>query len=222
MQFAVIGAGRFGASVSQALSQKGYEVLAIDSDSDKVQEMNEIATHAVTMDATDEKALRAVGIENIDVAIVSIAEKLESSILVTMILKELGVNIVISKARSLSHGKVLQKVGADRVIFPERDMGIRLANSLVSPDIFEQIEISPGFNIAEVEIPASLNGKTLKESQLRQNYNINVIAVKNKQDKNSKGKISINITPEPNHVLKGGNMLVVIGETDKIEKFKEI
>ncbi|MDD5644834.1 MAG: TrkA family potassium uptake protein [bacterium] len=222
MQFAVIGAGRFGTSVAQALSQKGCEVLVIDSDPEKVQEINEIATHAVTMDATDDKALKAVGIENIDVAIVSIAETLESSILVTMILKELGVKTVISKARTLLHGKLLQKVGADRVIFPERDMGTRLANNLVSPDIFEQIEISPGYNIAELEIPKALDGKTLNESGIRKNFNINVIAIKSKNDNNPKGKISINITPTPNHLLKEGDVIVVIGETDKIEKFKEL
>ncbi len=222
MQFAVIGAGRFGTSVAQALSQKGCEVLVIDSDPERVQEINEIATHAVTMDATDERALKAVGIENIDVAIVSIAETLESSILVTMILKELGVKTVISKARTLLHGKLLQKVGADRVIFPERDMGTRLANSLVSPDIFEQIEISPGYNIAELEIPHSLDGKNLNESGIRKKFNINVIAIKSKNDKNTKGKISINITPTPNHLLNEGDVIVVIGETDKIEKFKEL
>jgi len=132
-QFAVVGLGRFGSSVAETLSSKGCQVLAIDTDEEKVQDLSELVAQAVCVDATDEKALKAVGIEPVDVAIVSVGGNIESSVLITLVLKEIGIKEVIAKAVTKDHGKVLEKVGADRVVFPERDMGIRIANALTSP-----------------------------------------------------------------------------------------
>jgi trk system potassium uptake protein TrkA len=133
-QFAVIGLGRFGASVAKTLAEKRQQVLAIDINEEKVQEFSEFVTQAVCIDATDEKALKAVGIKDVDVAIVSVGDDIEASILITLVLKEIGIKEIITKAVTEEQGKVLEKIGANRIIFPERDMGIRLAASLISKD----------------------------------------------------------------------------------------
>ena len=127
-QYAVIGMGRFGSSIAKALAEMGFEVLAVDSNEQRIQEISSIVTHAVTADATDEEALRAIGVRNFDVAVVAIGDDIQASILTTLILKDLGMPNLIVKAQSDLHGKVLSKIGADRVVFPERDMGLRVAH----------------------------------------------------------------------------------------------
>lgn len=136
-QFAVIGMGRFGLSVAKALSDMGFDVLAIDTDEHRTQAVSNIVTHAVSADSTDEEALRALGIRNFDVVVVAIGQDIQASILTTLILKDLGLPIIIVKAQNELHGKVLQKIGADKVIYPERDMGLRVAHHLTSPNILD-------------------------------------------------------------------------------------
>ena len=177
---AVIGLGRFGFSVAKTLAKYGSEVIAIDREEERVKKVSEFVSYAVQLDAMDEKALRSVGVQNVDTAIVSIGENIEASILVVMLLKEIGIRNIIAKAVTTLHGKVLENLGVQRIIFPERDMAIRVAHSLIRPNVLEQLELSQEYSIVELPTPPRLIGKTLKESQLRSKYGVNLIAIKRK------------------------------------------
>ncbi len=226
-QFAVIGLGRFGSSVARKLSEKGHQVLAIDKDGEKVQDASSYVTQSVELDAGDEKGLRAIGIESVDCVIVSIGGvNLQASILITVILKDIGIKEIIAKAANELHAKVLWKVGATKVIFPEREMGMRLANSLVSPKILEQIELSEDYSIIETLPPKEFIGKSLRKLEIRAKHGITVIAIKEKKALGSRkedGEISrvINILPEADYVIKEDEVLVVIGGNKDIEKLKK-
>lgn len=225
-QFAVIGLGRFGSSVARTLAEKGQEVLGIDIDEEKVQDISEDITQVVCIDATDDKSLKAVGIEKVDAAVVSIGGNLEASILVTLILKEMGIKEVIAKAVSSEHGKVLERVGATKVIFPERDMGVRLANSLISPTIIEHIELSSQCSIVEIVPPEHFIGKSLGELEIRTKYGVNVIAIKRKtvvvtKEGKKDFEHKIDVSPKASDVINKGDLLVVVGNDDDIDKLKK-
>ena len=177
-QFVIIGLGRFGASIAKTLYSLGNDVLAIDKDEDIVQEIADSVTHAVQLDATDENALRSLGIRNFDVAVVTIGDNIQSSIMATLLVKELGVKYIIAKGHSDLHAKVLYKIGADRVVLPEKDMGIRVAHNLVSANILDYIELSDDYSVMEIQVLHEWWGKTLNELKLRSKYGINVMAIK--------------------------------------------
>ena len=217
-QFAVIGLGRFGSSVAKTLSEKGYQVLAIDIADDKVQDFSEIAAQAVCVDATDEKALRAVGVDSVDVAVVSVGDNIEASVLITLVLKEIGIKEVVAKAVTEEQGKVLEKVGADRIVFPERDMGIRVANSLTSPKVSEHIDLSSACSIIEIKAPKDFVGKSLKQLSVRVKYGLNIVAIKSIDET---GVESINTTPEADYKIKALDKLMVVGPNENIEKLKQ-
>ena len=225
-QFVVIGLGRFGSSVAKTLVEKGGQVLAIDKDTQRVQEMSDIVTQAVCLDATDDKALKAVGAEHIDVAVVSTGSNLEASILITLTLKEMGISEIIAKATNDDHGKVLEKVGASRVVFPERDMGARLANSLISPKVIEQISISGDASMLELITPKEFIGKSLRQVNLRATYGLNVIAIKKKLEvitKFGERKLleeKVDFSPSPDEFLKEDDILVIVGKNEYIDKIK--
>ncbi|GGG23819.1 potassium channel family protein [Paenibacillus abyssi] len=203
-QYAVIGMGRFGTSVAQSLSQMGFEVLAIDTDEHRIQEVVNIVTHAVAADSTDEEAMRAIGIRNIDVVVVAIGEDIQSSILTTLILKDLGVSTIIVKAQNELHGKVLNKIGADKVVYPERDMGLRVAHHLISPNILDFIELSDDYSIAEIKAPKAMLGKNLKQLDIRAKFRCNVMGIKS--------GAGMNIAPHAEDTIKEGDVLVVVGK----------
>jgi trk system potassium uptake protein TrkA len=209
-QFAVIGLGRFGTSVAKTLSSLGYEVLAIDSSEQHVQAIANDVTHAVQVDARDEEALKALGIRNFDVVIVAIGEDVQSNILVTVTLKEIGVNYVIAKAKNNMHGKVLEKIGADKVVYPEKDMGVRVAYHLVTPNILDFIELSPEYSIAEVAAPAAFIGKSLGKLNLRAEYGMSVIAIKKKD--------TIIADPGADSVIEEKDILVFVGKNDALNR----
>ena len=211
--YVVIGCGRFGSSVAKTLYSLGHEVLAIDKNEEKIQNIAEQVTHAVEADCTDENVLKSLGIRNFDVAVISIGSDIQSSIMATLICKELGVQYVLCKAQNELQAKVLFKIGADRVVFPERDMGIRVAHNLVSQNVLEYIELDPHYSIAEIVAPSKWIGKTIGQLDLRANYGITVMAVKQ--------GININISPEADDVLKAGDILVVIGKNEQINKVEE-
>ena len=177
-QFVVIGAGKFGSSVATTLRKLGYEVTVIDIDKEKVQKLSNSVAQTIHLDAMDEKALKSVGIEEADVAVVSIGKQMEASILITLMLKEMGIKKVVAKATSEAHGKVLSRIGADRIIFPEHEMGVKFANALISPTLFDYVEIAPGYDIIEVDVPKFLWNKTLVETRVRSKYQIEIIAIK--------------------------------------------
>ncbi|TDL51141.1 TrkA family potassium uptake protein [Paenibacillus dendritiformis] len=211
-QFAIIGMGRFGSSVAQNLSNMNFEVLAIDSSEQKIQEVVNIVTHAVSADSTDEDALRALGIRNFDVVVVAIGQDIQSSILTTLILKDLGVPMIVVKAQNELHGKVLSKIGADKVVFPERDMGARVAHHLISPNILDYIELSEDHSIVEMRASSLMIGKNLKELDIRARYGCNVMAIKNN------GKT--NISPYAEDRIKDGDILVIVGQNDHLNNLE--
>lgn len=161
-QFAVIGCGRFGSSVAKTLYKLGNDVLAIDRDGEIIQDISDSVTHAAEADVMDENVLKDLGIRNFDVVIVSIGSDLEASIMATLVAKELGVKTVVAKAQNELHAKVLYKIGADKVIFPERDMGVRVAHNLVSTNILDFIELSPDYSIVEINAISEWENKALK------------------------------------------------------------
>ena len=220
-QFAVIGLGEFGLSVAKALSGKGQQVLAIDTNEELVREASDFVTEAVQVDSTDDKSLKAVGITNVDVAIVAIGTNLEASVLTALILKQLGIRHIVARAVTDEHGKVLQKVGATKVVFLERDMGIRLANSLMSPSVLEHIELSPEFGILETAPPKEFIGKTIRNLGVRAKYEVNIIAVRGKEP-SPEGSYELNVSPKADYVVKEGDVFVIIGTNENLEKFKKM
>lgn len=211
-QFAVIGMGRFGLSVATALSNMGFDVLAIDSDEHSTQAVANLVTHAVSADSTDEDALRALGIRNFDVVVVAIGEDIQASILTTLILKDMGGPLIVVKAQNELHGKVLQKIGADKVVFPERDMGLRVAHHLTSPNILDYIELSEEYSIVEMSVPRAMVGKNLIELDIRARYGCNVMAIK----RGSK----MNISPAATDRLTEEDVLVIVGEKNDLTKLE--
>ena len=213
-QFVVIGMGRFGVSVATELYKMGHEVLAIDHDVDRVDDIADMVTHAVRADATDEAELRSLGLRNFDVAVVSIGSDIQASILVTMLCKEMGVGYVVAKAKTELQAKVLNKVGADKVIFPEHDMGVRTAHSLVSTNILEFIELSPDYSLVEFAVPKGWDGHTMKELNLRVRFGVSVMAIRHKNG-------DISVVPQGVDMLHAGDLLVVIGSYSGISKLEE-
>lgn len=225
-QFAVIGLGRFGFSVAKTLSEKGHQVLGVDVDEEKVQDVSEIVTQAICANATDEKALKAVGIEHVDVAIVGMGDNKEASILTTLILKEMGIKQIVAKAVTEYHRKVLQRVGATKVVAPEKDMGIRVANSLISPSVIEHIELSEDSSIAELIPPSEYIDKSLRDIDIRKKYGLNIIAIKKKmkivgKDGEVKEEQKMNVSPEAGDIIRDGDILIVVGTNEHIEEFKK-
>ena len=221
-QFAVIGLGRFGSSVARTLAKKGYQVLAVDISENITQNISDEVTQTVCLDATDEKALRTVGIENVDVAIVGVGTDLEASILTTLNLKEIGIKEIVCKAVSEDHKKVLEKIGATRVIQPEREIGSRVANSLISTSVIEQIELSDESSIVELIPPKEFIGKSLREMDVRAKFGVNVIAIKRKiPSASKKGEEEVvNVSPQAEDVIAKGDVIVVLGTNEDIEKLK--
>ncbi|WFD09509.1 potassium channel family protein [Tepidibacter hydrothermalis] len=209
-QYVVIGCGRFGTSVATTLYLLGHEVMTVDKNYDIVQGIADKVTHAVQADAIDENTMRSLGIRNFDVAVISIGADVQSSIMATLIAKELGVKHVLCKAQNELQAKVLYKIGADRVVFPERDMGVRVAHNLVSENVLDHIELDPNYSIVEIVTPSDWVGKSLMELDLRAKYGINVMAVKHNKD--------IDISPSPDAKFQNEDILVVIGENTKINK----
>jgi len=209
--YAIIGLGRFGTSIASELSKAEQEVLGIDINEDRVENGKELVTHAVVLDSTDEESLKSVGIRNFDYVIVAIGSDMQASILTVLLLKELGIKTVIAKALNKRHGQVLEKVGADWVVHPERDMGERVAHQLLLPNVLNYIELSKEYNIEEIVIPSSMSGRSLRDFDLRAKYDLNAIAIVKNQE--------LIISPSPDQILNDGDKLTVIGHRDKINDF---
>ena len=213
-QFVIIGLGRFGSSIAKTLHSLGNDVLAIDKDEDIVQEISDEVTHAVQLDATDENALRSLGIRNFDVAVVTIGDNIQSSIMATLLVKELGVKYIIAKAQSDLHSKVLYKIGADRVVLPEKEMGVRVAHNLVSTNILDYIELSPDYRVIEIQASENWSGKTLSDLGLRSKYGINVMAIKRGND--------VNISPLAEDIIESDDVIVAIGSGDDLSRIEGV
>lgn len=211
-QFAVIGLGRFGSNLAKELVRQGFEVLGVDKDENIVHELNEELTHTVIADSTDEDMLRALGIRNFDCVIVAIGDDIQASIMTAILLKDLGVRMVVAKALSDLHGKVLDRIGVDRVIYPERDMAVRVAHQLVSPNLLDFIELSKDYTIAEISVPQQIAGLSLKELNPRGKYGCSVVAI-NK-------KAGVIIAPTADDIVEEKDVMVIIGTNGQIESFE--
>ena len=208
--YAVFGLGRYGQAVAEQLINSGAEVLAVDTSQDIVNEAAAVLPVCKCADVTDPEVIKQLGIGSIDVVIISMASKLEASVLAITLCKEAGVKTVIAKCGSEMHRKIMLRVGADRVVFPERESGIRLAKNLLSSGFVDLIELSPDVSMVEIGVRPEWVGKTLLELELRKRYTINVMAIL------SDGHVLINIDPQT--VFTKDMRLVVVARTNKLEK----
>ena len=212
--FAVIGLGRFGTAIARELSALGHEVLAMDVAEDKVQRVADHVTHAVVGDARDMNVLKALGVRNFDCAVVAMGSDVGNSALVTLNLKELGLKRVVCKAQSHVHQRVLEKIGADRVVFPEHEMGTKLAQGLSSSNVLNFIEVSEDYGILELSAPRSWLGKSLRELDVRKKHQVNIIAIRKDG--------TLNVAPDPNAPLEQGDQVVALGHSEDINLLHEV
>ncbi len=225
-QFAIIGLGTFGFKLATALAELGCNVLAIDNDRDRVQEIRDLVTDAVLLDATDKSAMDSLDLVELDMVLVCVGG-LEASVLITLYLKEIGVKEIVVKALSGDHVKILKLLGASRIVLPEEDMAVRLAGSLMTPNIIEHIPLSPGHSIVEIKAPASFLGKTIGELDIRKQYRVEVIAVKKYVTSKLDGEEKVDesqtrVVPPASEMIKTGDALVVIGKNEDIEKIQKL
>lgn len=206
--FAVIGLGQFGMSLAETLAEFDCDVLAIDDKEENVQEVADKVTYAVKADVREQGVLKSLGVQNVDVAVVAVAENMEASIMATMQAKELGVPFVLAKAMNDLHGRILSKIGADEVICPEQSMGLRVARNLMSDGFVDMFELSREFSMAEFRIPSGWVGKSLLQLRIREKYHINIIAVKKGEN------VDVNLKPE--EILEEGCTLVAVGKNDDL------
>lgn len=211
-QYIVVGLGRFGCSIAETLCEAGEEVLGVDRRMDLVEGMRDKITQAVQMDAMDREALMALGVQDFDVAFVTMGSDLRASGIITMLLKELGVKCVIAKAFDEFHGRMLEKLGADKILFPERDMGRRIAHNLISENIIDYLELSPDFSMAEIKPEPEWVGKSLKELDMRGKMGINVVAVRNGED--------LNAMPTMNTVIHEEDIMLVVTSEENLKKMR--
>jgi trk system potassium uptake protein TrkA len=218
--FAVIGLGRFGSAMAHTLIELGQDVIGVDSDEDRVRKLAEVLSQAAQIDATDLRALKEVGVQDVDVAVVSIGENIEASLLVVMQVMELGVKQVIAKAVTPLHGKILQKLGVSRVIYPEREMAIRVAHSLCVPNVLDYIELSRDFSIVELPAPAEWVGKSLRDVALRPRFGLTLVAIKRRSGTGD-GEIT-NIAPMAEDVIGEGDVLALLGDNDRLAQLDRL
>jgi len=207
-QYVVLGMGRFGISVARTLYSLGHDVLGIDKDEEIVQGLSNELTHIVAADVLDEDIYKTLGLRNFDVAVVAVRD-LEPSVMCTLMLKECGIPFIIAKASTSLHGRMLDKIGADKVIYPERDMGIRVGHNLADSNIVDYIELVDNLSIMEIGTPKTMVGKSLSEVELRRLYNVTVVALRRN------GQILVN--PDPNDKIKEGDIMVILGTRDSVK-----
>ena len=211
-QVMVIGLGRFGSAVDRELERLGHQVLAIDRGEQQVNDIASDVTHALQLDAADEDALRSAGAGDFQTAIVAISTDAEPSIFATMVLKRLGVRTVIAKAGSQLHGEILSRVGADRVVLPERETGLRLAHSFNVPNVIDYLDVAPNFGIEKIRPPASFIGKSLGDLDLKTRLGLTPIALRRGQQ--------VFVNPARDERVAEGDELILIGRDDKLDQLR--
>ncbi|MCD6319897.1 MAG: TrkA family potassium uptake protein [Candidatus Desulfofervidaceae bacterium] len=216
MRVAVFGLGIFGRNVAKALFEKGHEVIAVDQEKDLIQKAQEYATQAIVANCTDRELLENLGLNTVDLAVVSLGENLSASILLTLYLREMEVKQIIVKAVNEDHQKILEMVGATKVIFPERDMAIKLAASLDTPNVLDYLPLSQEYQVIEMAAPKAFVDKSLKDLDLRRKYGIQVIAVR------ESGSDTVHCLFSPEFKIKEGDILIILGKVEDIEKVKKL
>lgn len=223
MIVAVIGLGTFGAKTAMRLYEKGAEVIAIDRDEELVDRIKDRVTHAVSLDVTDERALRSVNISDVDVAVVAIGDHIEMSILAVTMLRKLGVGRVIARATSVLHEHVLHEIGASEIIKVEEEMGEIIASKIVAPHVLQRYNFAAGYSIVELKLGKKFEGRTLVESKIRQNYNLNIVALQKRvpfiaEDGKATFRIEINDSPMPMDVIDADDIVVLVGSEKNFNK----
>jgi trk system potassium uptake protein TrkA len=219
-RFIVIGVGQFGFSVAKTLVDLGYDVLAIDRNEARIQEISDQVPHAVVADGEDEKTLRSLGAQEYDVAVVTCGENMESSILATAILREIGVNEIIVKGLNPTHGDILKRIGAAQVVYPESEMGAQLAHRLANPDILQELALSKDYSIKEIAIPVDLVGKSILEGDIRAKYGLTILAIRNYSEKKDKTQENLLLSPAPQYIFQENDRLLLFGKNKDIENFR--
>ncbi len=212
--FLVIGAGRFGKSVACTLVGAGHEVMVVDKDEALIQQISSEVTDAIAADITSEDCVKALGIKNFDAVVLAIGSDIQASIMALILLGEKEAKYIVAKAQTELHGKVLEKIGVNRVIYPERDMGHKIAHNLIAPTFIDMIELSDEYSVVEVTAPANMVGKTLLELNLRARYGISVIALKRNNGKKT------NISPVAEDVIEKHDIIIAIGDNKNLHKLK--
>jgi len=212
-QFAVIGLGRFGSEMASTLVELGQDVLGIDSDDERVAALSDTVPHLLTLNGMDARALRDAGVADVDVAVISIGANIEASLLIVMAVKEMGVKYIMAKATTLMHGRILEKLGVDRVVYPEREMAIRMAHSLVVPNVIDYIGLSRDYSIIEIPAPPAFVGRTLREINLRAKHGLTLIAIKRD---NRSGGVVTNVAPSADETILAGDTLAVVGSNERL------
>lgn len=210
-QYAVLGMGSFGESVALTLENMGCDVLVMDDSYEKIQDISDKVSYAMKADISDPDALQALGGKNLDGVVVAVSENLEAGIMATMLCKEMGIPLVVAKAKNKLQGAILKRVGADRIVYPEIEMGSRVAKSLVSREFMDWIELSNDYSMVEIAVPDKWVGRTLVDINVRERLGINVVGII------VNGKIDV--TLDPQKPLPEGGILIVIGANDVLEKF---
>jgi trk/ktr system potassium uptake protein len=223
--FAVIGLGRFGYKLAIALSMSGAEVIAIDRDRTVIDQIRDQVANAVRLDSTDEDAIRAQGVDKVDVAVVGMGQggrAFESAIMTVVSLKAMGVKNIYARAQSLTTGQVFSAVGATEIIYPEIETAQRWAYKLIAPHVEAKIDFAPGFSLARITAPASFHDTTVVDLQLRQKYNVNLVAIKRvESDEEIKSVKSIINVPTPDTVIYSGDTLMVVGSEDNLARLPQ-
>ncbi len=211
-QYIVVGLGRFGRAIAETLCQDGAEVLGVDRRMDLVEEMRDVLTHTIQLDAMDRDALAALGVQDFDIAFVTMGSDIRASGTIVLQLKELGAKKVIAKAQDEFHGRMLEKLGADQVLFPERDMGRRVAHNLVSGNIIDYLELSSQYSMAEIRPKREWVGKALKQLEMRNRLGINVVAIRSGDE--------LNAMPMPDTTLGEDDVLLVVTSEETLKKLR--
>ncbi len=215
-QFAVIGLGTFGYYIAKSLFEDGNEVIAIDSDKNRVQLVDPYVTQAIVLEATDKEALKSLGFNHMDGVIVCTGTKISTSIMVCLYLNEIGVKRILVKAQDDDHEKILRRVGATDIIHPERDMAIRLAHSLSRPNVLDFIPLGEDYDLVQVEPTTAFIGKSIKKLNLREKYHVHIIAIKQRDPDN------FILVPSADHIIRKQDSLLILGKSHDIGKIKAL
>lgn len=216
MKFAVIGLGSFGSNVAKTLYENGHEVVAVDRDKEKIDEVKNFVTHAVVMDSADKENLKSLGLKDMDVVVMSLGPEMEASILTVLYLHEIEVKRIVAKALTEDHAKVLKAVGATEVIYPEKDMAVKTGLRLSSPNVLEYLPLVSGISIQEIAPPQSFIGKNLREIDLRNKYGVQVIAVKELIPEKT------TFIPKADFVIKDSDILIIMGKEKQLQKINNL
>jgi len=225
-KFVVIGLGVFGRQVALTLAQEGAEVIAVDTDMERVEEIHDYIAYAVRLDSTDPSALRSLGLQDMDAAVVAIGENFEANLLTAAYLKQMGVKKVITRASNPIHRRILEQIGADEIISPEDEVGRKTAHRLLRPNLVDYLDVAENYKMIRIETPDEFIGKTLGKVDIRRNYRVNVITINKKVTEERDGievvdEVTLVAVPDSNTVLEEGTILVLVGEEADINKFTD-